>query len=95
MNRIINRLKVIFLTIFAVLTAGVGVYQFGWAIPAKQCEERNDWWDWRTRTCAHPIPISDITGRIIDTPQAREEAKARIAKIKAEKAERDAAAAAK
>lgn len=91
MNRIINRLKVVFLTVFGVLTIGVGVYQVGWAIPAKKCEERRDWWDWRTRTCAHPIPISDITGRIIDSPEAREEAKARIAKIKAEKAEREAA----
>jgi hypothetical protein len=86
MNRIINRLKLVFLTVFGVLTIGVGVYQFGWAIPAKKCEEKQDWWDWRTRTCAHPIPISDITGRIIDTPEARAEAKARIAAIKAQKA---------
>ncbi len=92
MNRIINRLKLIFLTVFAVLTVGVGVYQFGWAIPAQKCEENKDWWDWRTRTCARPILISDITGRIIDTPEARAAAKAHAAR---EKARREAAAAQK
>jgi hypothetical protein len=86
MNRVINRLKLIFVSIFAVLVAGVAVYQFGWAIPAQECEAKRDWWDWRTRTCAHPILISDITGRIIDTPEARAAAKEHAARLAAQKA---------
>lgn len=86
MNRIINRLKLIFLGIFAVLTLGVGVYQFAWAIPEQKCEEKMHWWDWRTRTCARPILISDITGRVIDTPEARAAAKQHAARLRAEKA---------
>lgn len=77
---------VIFLTVFGVLTVGVGVYQIGWAIPEQKCDELKHWWDWRTRVCARPIPISDITGRIIDSPESREAAKQHAAQVRAEKA---------
>lgn len=89
MNRTINRLKLIFLAVFGVMSLGVGVYQFGWAMPEKKCEELQHWWDWRTRTCARPIPIADITGRIIDTPESRAAAKAHADMLRAEKAVRD------
>lgn len=80
MNRTIDRLKIIFLTVFAVASVAVLVYHVGWKWPADKCDARGDWWDWRTRTCAHPIPIADITGRVIDTPQARAAAKAEAAR---------------
>jgi hypothetical protein len=82
MNRIINRLKLIFVAVFATLSVGFTVYHVGWVWPEKECEARGDWWDWRTRTCARPVLISDITGRMIDTPEAREAAKADAARRK-------------
>ncbi|WP_309644776.1 hypothetical protein [Phenylobacterium sp.] len=76
MNRTIDRLKLIFLGVFVVLSAGASIYHVGWVWPAERCEASGDWWDWRTRTCAHPIPISDITGRVIKGRVDYEAAKA-------------------
>ncbi|HEX5377712.1 MAG TPA: hypothetical protein VFW47_04025 [Phenylobacterium sp.] len=82
-TRSIDRLKLIFLGLFALITATVLVIHFVWVWPGKQCEAKGDWWDWRTRICAHPIPISDITGRIIADPKDRAEAKAALAAARA------------
>lgn len=82
MNRTIDRLKLIFLGLFAVSSAGVFVYHVGWVWPGQKCEEAGDWWDWRTRTCAHPILISDITGRVIKDNNSREAAEADAAKAR-------------
>lgn len=79
MNRTIDRMKTIFLALFAVLSAGVFVYHVGWVWPGKKCEAKGDWWDWRTRTCAHPILISDITGRTIGDIEKEKAAKAAAA----------------
>ncbi|MDP3854744.1 hypothetical protein [Phenylobacterium sp.] len=76
MNRTIDRLKLIFLVVFFVLSAGSFVYHLGWGWPEQKCEAAGDWWDWRSRTCAHPIPISDITGRVIKDRAAYDAAKA-------------------
>jgi hypothetical protein len=74
MNRTLERLKLIFLGIFAVLTAGMLIWQFGWIVPQQKCEKAHKWWDYSQRVCAQPILISDITGRVIADPQARAEA---------------------
>ena len=76
MNRTIDRLKLIFLGLFIVLSAGTLVYHVGWVWPGQKCEEAGDWWDWRSRTCARPVLISDITGRPITDKASREAAKA-------------------
>ena len=83
MNRTIKRLMLIFVGAFALATIGVVVYQVGWAVPGQACETRGDWWDWRSRTCARPVLISDITGRVIDSPQQRKAAKEAAAKARA------------
>lgn len=84
MNRTIDRLKLIFVGVFALACVGVLVYHVGWEWPRQKCEARGDWWDWRGRTCAHPVLISDITGRTIEEIQA-EKAEA-AAKAKAAQA---------
>lgn len=84
MNRTIKRLMLIFLSAFALSTVGVIVYQVGWVIPGRRCEAKGDWWDWRGRTCAHPVLISDITGRVIDNDEQRKAAKAAAAKARGE-----------
>ena len=74
MNRTIDRLKLIFLGIFALANVGILVWQVGWAWPEQKCTEAKKWWDGSQRVCAQPILISDITGRVIADPQARAEA---------------------
>jgi len=84
MNRTIKRLMLIFVGAFALSTVAVIVYQVGWVIPGQRCESNGDWWDWRGRTCAHPVLISDITGRVIDNDAQRKAAKAAAAKARGE-----------
>ena len=74
MNPVIRRLGFIFVGIFFVINVGVMVWQFGWVRPREQCEAAHKWWDSGQRVCATPILTSDITGRIIDNPEARQEA---------------------
>jgi hypothetical protein len=75
MNPAIERLKLIFLGIFAVINVGLLIWQFGWAAPQQKCEAEHRWWDGGlSRVCAQPILISDITGRIIADPKARAQA---------------------
>lgn len=92
MNRTIDRLKLIFLGLFIVLSAATLVYHVGWVWPGQKCEEAGHWWDWRSRTCAKPILISDITGRVIKDDKTRAQAKADAAKGRDEKAPQAAAA---
>ena len=63
MNRIIERLKIIFVVIFAVCCVAVWTIHLGWIWPGKRCEAKGMWWDWRERTCALPVPLHVITGR--------------------------------
>lgn len=83
MNRTIDRLKLIFLAVFAITSAGAFVYHIGWVWPEQKCEAAGDWWDWRSRTCARPVLISDITGRVIKNDETRNAAKADAAKARA------------
>jgi hypothetical protein len=75
MNPNIERLKLIFIAVFALAVVGVVVWQIGWAIPAKKCGEAKKWWDPGERVCATPVLISDITGRVITDEKALAEAK--------------------
>ena len=83
MNRTIDRLKLIFLGLFAILSAAALGYHVGWVWPEQKCEAAGHWWDWRTRTCARPILISDITGRVIQDDDSRAAAEADAAKARA------------
>jgi hypothetical protein len=74
MNRTIDRLKLIFLGVFAVLSVATLIWQVGWVWPQKDCQAQHKWWDNSQRVCAQPVLISDITGRVITDQKAREEA---------------------
>jgi len=63
MNPTINRLKLIFLGVFFLAAVAAWGYQVLWVMPQKACEADGKWWDPRTRICAQPIYIPDITGR--------------------------------
>ncbi|MFZ5671171.1 MAG: hypothetical protein ACOY4K_16910 [Pseudomonadota bacterium] len=63
MNRTIDRLKLIFLGLFALGAAGIWAYQIFYVVPARKCESHGGWWDGRTRLCGAVIYIPSITGR--------------------------------
>jgi hypothetical protein len=81
MNPTIERLKLIFLGVFAVVNAGILVWTLGWAMPQQHCVEAHKWWDGHERTCAQPILTSDITGRMIVNQQARNDALRAIGRL--------------
>ncbi len=83
MSRIIDRLKLVFLGVFAVLTAAVFGYHAYFVWPGERCEAKGDWWDPETRVCAHPVLISDITGRTLPERRAAEARAAAAAKAEA------------
>jgi hypothetical protein len=59
----IDRLKVIFLVVFAVCCVITWTYHFFYIWPRNQCEDKGNWWDSHDRVCATPMPIWRITGR--------------------------------
>ncbi len=84
MNPTIERVKLVFVGIFAVVNVAILVWTLGWAVPEKQCVESHKWWDRDTRACAQPILTSDITGRVITDQKARNEALRAIGRLPAE-----------
>lgn len=81
MNPTIERLKLIFLGIFAVANIGILAWTFGWAMPEQKCLESHKWWDPYERVCAQPILTSDITGRVITNKAARDAALKAIGRV--------------
>jgi hypothetical protein len=81
MNRTIDRLKLIFLGIFAVANVGILIWTLGWTLPEQRCSEVHKWWDGYQRVCAQPILTSDITGRMITNQAARDEALRSIGRL--------------
>jgi hypothetical protein len=65
MHRLLTmkRLSVLFLSIFAVLLAGMFAYENMVVAPGDRCEADGQWWDPEGRVCAQPISIAEITGR--------------------------------
>ncbi len=78
MNPNIERLKVIFIAAFLVAVVGVGIWQVGWIMPRKQCEQAHRWWDPGERVCAMPVLITSITRRPAADKQAEAAARAAI-----------------
>jgi hypothetical protein len=81
MNPTIDRLKLIFLGVFAVANVGILIWTLGWTMPEQKCVEAHRWWDGHARICAQPILTSDITGRMVTDPKAREEALRAIGRL--------------
>ncbi|WP_372782417.1 hypothetical protein [Phenylobacterium sp.] len=81
MNPTIERLKLIFLGIFALANIGTLVWTVGWAMPEQKCLEAHRWWDGYERVCAQPILTSDITGRMITNKAARDAALRAIGRV--------------
>ncbi|MDP3657016.1 MAG: hypothetical protein Q8R45_08645 [Brevundimonas sp.] len=78
MHRLLTmkRLSILFLSVFAVLMAGMFAYESLVVAPGDRCEAGGKWWDPQGRECAQPISIAEITGR----PNPGERAAASAAK---------------
>ena len=63
MQQTLNRLRIIFLSVFALGVIATWTWQIGWAGPRARCEARHDWWSDEYRTCAHPVSLSTFTGK--------------------------------
>lgn len=63
MDRFFFRLRIVFVAIFAIGCVASFAYHYFWRWPEQRCLEKGDWWDWRERACAHPVIVTDITGR--------------------------------
>ncbi len=63
MNRLIDRLKLFFLCLFAISCVAVWAYQLLWVAPMKACESHGNWWDPFSRICATPLYLPNLTGR--------------------------------
>lgn len=63
MNASINRLKIIFMGIFAAAVVGIWTYELLWVWPSKDCAKAGGWWDGGKRICAAPVFIPSLTGR--------------------------------
>jgi hypothetical protein len=83
MNPDIERLKLIFIAVFAVAIVGVAVWQVGWILPQKKCEGLHRWWDASQRVCAMPVMVTDFTRRPAADKQAEAAAKAAIGRAPA------------
>ena len=65
MNPLIDRLKLFFLGLFAISCVAVWTYELVWVAPRKACEAHGNWWDPRSRVCATPVYLPNLTGRPI------------------------------
>lgn len=63
MNPTINRLKILFLILFAIGAVAIWGYQIFYVWPAQKCDDHKGWWDPKTRICAAPLYIPSMTGR--------------------------------
>ena len=74
MQRTLFRLKILFLVLFLIGTAGSIAYHLMWVLPSRECAQRGGWWAPRSRVCATPIDITEITGRARGAPAAAQPA---------------------
>jgi len=65
MHRLLTmkRLSILFLSIFAMLVAGMFAYERLVVAPGDRCEAGGGWWDPEGKECGRPISIAEITGR--------------------------------
>ena len=61
MERWFTTAKLVVLTMFLAVTAGMVGYQMLYVWPAERCEKQGAWWDQRDRECLTPIPIKRFT----------------------------------
>jgi hypothetical protein len=61
MFKTVDRLRIIFLIIFAVACAAVWAHQILYVWPAKECEEQGKWFAPKFRKCARVVYLPSYT----------------------------------
>lgn len=74
MNRTINRLKIIFIGIFLLSSAGVFGYHYLWVWPKERCEARGGAWAGKWLKCGTIYSIETLTRRPLNVPPINGEA---------------------
>ena len=64
MFRLLTRVQIAYVGIFFACCIAVFVYQARYVWPVQACDQHGGWWSERYRTCATPMPIWRITGRM-------------------------------
>ena len=68
MNRMIDRLKIIFLGLFAVSCGAVLAYHYFWVWPKDRCAARGGVWAARWMKCGTVYSIETLTRRPLNLP---------------------------
>ena len=69
LNRLIHKIALGFVAVFAVSCVAIAIYQVVWVMPEKRCLDANGWWDPGQRVCGTPIFLPDLTHRPIGAPK--------------------------
>jgi hypothetical protein len=62
-KKTILHIKLGFLALFVVLSAGILIYGALYEMPRRKCESQGQWWNDKYRSCETPIYLPIITGR--------------------------------
>jgi hypothetical protein len=68
MTRLVDRLKLVFLGVFALACAGAWAYQLLVVSPAQQCEANGNWWDRERRICGVVVDVRTFTRLYAERP---------------------------
>ena len=63
MFRLLGRVQLAYLGLFALVCGGVFAYEATYIWPMQHCEQAGGWWSAKFHECATPMPIWRITGR--------------------------------
>jgi hypothetical protein len=63
MFRLLGRVQLAYLGLFALVCGGVFAYEATYIWPMQHCEQGGGWWSAKYHECATPMPIWRLTGR--------------------------------
>lgn len=55
--------KLFFLGLFLMISAGLVAYEYMWAKPRRECEADSRWWNEDYKKCFRPVEITSVTKR--------------------------------
>jgi len=68
MDRLYNRLRILFLVLFVLGAGASWAYSLMVLRPRNECLSRGHWWSNKNRQCAVPVDITQLTGRPKGSP---------------------------
>ncbi|MDC7682826.1 hypothetical protein PQU92_06035 [Asticcacaulis sp. BYS171W] len=68
-DRTLFRVKLGFLAVFILISAGILIYGVFYEMPRRKCEAAGGWWTDKYRSCETPIYLPLLTGRKAGEPR--------------------------